>query len=571
VSPIEVLAHTHVVALPAVAVAAIAVWVTRRTRPPAYLAATFTVLATVVVLARVPPTEGISLIPILGLSTSAWLLTAFAWSFDGPLPPTLRAAALAIPGVVTWELLASPLESTGAVARTAFLVTFLTVWTAFAGAACGRLWTMGADQRVVRARARTMAVGVAALNLAVVLAALPENAATWWSALVSMLAVVAALLFFVSFLAPPSVRHWWRRGATDPWERMQHGLISASTPTEVAAVTAPAAAHLSGGSVTIVTRAGEVLAADARELGRHLAAGEPLGDHQQVIAVNGSFLIVGLSPHSPAFGRPELAIIEGLARQLELALDRTELTEAHQDALAEARASRRDVEVLLAGLAHDLRSPSVAITGYLSLLRDVDDPHERAQMLDALEESASYISSLVDSIAELAAVGRDQIDVEPVDLEPLVHQVARRLAVQHPRVTVIVDTGLPVLLLNPAGAEQILDNLLRNAAIHGGRDDVQITVSSRFEPDGSATIAVSDDGVGIAEREREHVFQMFHRGRDTLRGSGLGLSIARRIIGSVGGTLRLAESSPTGGASFLLRVPAETVIQGERDDLDGAG
>jgi signal transduction histidine kinase len=174
-------------------------------------------------------------------------------------------------------------------------------------------------------------------------------------------------------------------------------------------------------------------------------------------------------------------------------------------------------------------------------------------MLDRVDQASTYLDQLVDALLELARAGRTRDERGTVHLDLVLDKVVARLAAAHPRVTVERGTRLPTIEANALAMEQVLDNLLSNAAKHGGRDDVTITVT-HAEHDHGVRLVVADDGRGVAPEDREHVFVPFHRGRGAVAtGSGIGLGLVRRVIEAHGGTIRLEDAAV--GARFVIDLP----------------
>jgi signal transduction histidine kinase len=173
----------------------------------------------------------------------------------------------------------------------------------------------------------------------------------------------------------------------------------------------------------------------------------------------------------------------------------------------------------------------------------------------------------VDALLELSRIGRTQTDTARVDLRRTVERVARRLAASHPAASVRVDGRLPTVEVNEVRAEQLLDNLIGNALIHGGRPDVAVTVSA-VHGAGVLELHVADDGCGVREEDGERIFELFHRGHTTAdRGSGVGLGLARRIAEAWDGTLHLVDSEV--GARFVVRLP-ERLLVADGDEVEAA-
>lgn len=554
-------------------VLAFRLWWRDRSRPAAYLLAAFGLLGSVLTGALLLPTErtGIAVLlghlVALGVAAFPWVLAAFAWSFERRLPAWLWAAAGSLVVVAAWLPFLPPF--TPGTARTSaqltFLVAVMVLWVALSFAAAVRLWRGGGRQRLVRARMRLMAAGAVVMIVVLWISITwPANDVLY---IVSVLLSLAAAGLFVAGFAPPAaLRLWWRRGTNGGWTRLQQDLMRARTPKEVAGAVTPVLADLLGGGVAVVGDGGVIARSgmtesEAEAITTVADAGRPIPPNVTATPVDGSWLVVRTTAYTPLFGRYEHELIDTFALQLRIALERAELFEAHRRASHEAERARDELQATLVGLAHDLRSPTVAIGAFASLLREIDDPAQRAEMLEQLGSSADYLTSLVDSLLELSRLGRVEAPVQPVDLAETVRQVAQRLRATHPGVRVDIAPGLPVVLVNPRHAEQVVDNLLRNAAEHGGRDDLAIEVSS--PPSSGARLVVADNGVGVRPEDLPHVFTLFRRGASSSAGSGVGLGLVRRIVEHYGGRIQLDEV-PGGGARFVIDLPGELARTGPR-------
>ena len=553
--------------------AALRIWIVQRTRPASYLATAFGVLALVVVMGRLIPdsTAGFEFagdVRVAFLGAFPWLLAAFAWSFEARLPTWLKIAGVLVLGLALWGFLIPPVSTFTASAspvQNLFLPAFMALWAGLSIVAAGRLWRAGGGQRLVRARMRFMSVAAVTLTLTLLLLVIvPEE----FDNLAILLSILAAVLFAAGFAPPAPLRFWWRRRTTAQWQQMQVGLIAAATPTDVARVVTPVAAEVVGGGVAVVAADGAVLAQTglddrlAAELGEQLAREGSVSGEEEAHRVNNSWLLVQRTPYTPLFGADERDMIAAISLQLRLALERAELFNERAEALRVAEQAHQELEAMLVGLSHDLRSPAVAIVGFASLLRQVDDPDERAQMLDDIETSASYLGRLVDALLELSRVGRTQVDVEPVDLERTVRSVANRLASTYPGLRVEIQRGLPTVLMNHSRAEQLFDNLLANAAKHGGREDLVVTVEAEEAAD-ALRLLVTDNGRGVHPDDRESIFTLFKRARGAATdGNGVGLGFVQRIVALYGGSIRVTDH--VGGAQFEILLPTNRLVSESR-------
>ncbi len=227
--------------------------------------------------------------------------------------------------------------------------------------------------------------------------------------------------------------------------------------------------------------------------------------------------------------------------------------------LEEAETRRRS---LTADIAHELRTPTSNIQGYMEAIKDgVFQP--TPETVDTIHEQSLLLSRLVDDLRLLAQVdgGELQLQRTQTRVEELVQSCVDAL---RPRseakgvaLGVEVDETLPELDLDPTRIAQVVGNLLDNAVTHtpeGG----SVKVSARASADG-VEVEVADTGPGLAPDDLQRVFDRFYRAdpsrsRNT-GGTGLGLTIARRLVEAHGGSIE-AESVVGQGSRFTIRLPA---------------
>ncbi len=211
--------------------------------------------------------------------------------------------------------------------------------------------------------------------------------------------------------------------------------------------------------------------------------------------------------------------------------------------------------------AHELRSPLTALRGELELaLRRERSPAEyEATLRDALDDT----NRLVDLAEDLLVVARldsgaVEAQEEETDVADLVDEAIAQSAARAPT-DVVIDRGSERLTVRGARVAlvRMIRNLVDNAVVHGGPGEVRVRIRARAE-DGArwAEVEVEDDGQGVAEEDRDHVFERFHRGaRARLEpGAGLGLGIAREVARRHGGDVVMASAAkPT---RFVIRLRA---------------
>jgi signal transduction histidine kinase len=176
--------------------------------------------------------------------------------------------------------------------------------------------------------------------------------------------------------------------------------------------------------------------------------------------------------------------------------------------------------------------------------------------------SGSHLLALVSDILDLAKVGAGQLDVklEAVPLHDLVLDPVDRVGVLAAKKNIAIDVYLPPELIaytDPLRVRQMLLNLLSNAVKFTPQNGASILVSGKAVG-GGVEIAVADSGIGIAAEDQEKIFDEFtqvDRGPSrSLDGTGLGLTLTRRLATLVGGTVRV-ESALGVGSTFTIWLP----------------
>ncbi len=220
-------------------------------------------------------------------------------------------------------------------------------------------------------------------------------------------------------------------------------------------------------------------------------------------------------------------------------------------------------EAFLGILSHELRTPVTSIFAASTLLsRPGMDAETRDDLVGDIGHEAERLRRLVQDLVVLARAERGAIQVhtEPVLLQHVMRRVCEQGRHRHPaiRLELTIAPAMPIARADEAFVEQIVNNLLENAAKYGpanGRIDVVVDA-----PEGQPRVRVLDQGPGIDPAEAERLFEVFYRSERTSRvaGSGIGLFVAHRLIESIGGTIwaRVRDDGP--GAEFGFRLQAFT-------------
>jgi len=178
-----------------------------------------------------------------------------------------------------------------------------------------------------------------------------------------------------------------------------------------------------------------------------------------------------------------------------------------REAIEQANA---DVESLIYTVSHDLKSPLITVLGYIDLLRadGIELPEDAVHYIERMEAGALYMQELINDLLLLSRIGRMEMNSEEVDLASLVAEVLEDLQSRSRQASISVGP-LPVVTMSPVRARQLLANLIDNALIHSGRDDVIVEVGAEPTADGGARLWVADDGCGIQADERDRARLVF--------------------------------------------------------------
>jgi signal transduction histidine kinase len=225
--------------------------------------------------------------------------------------------------------------------------------------------------------------------------------------------------------------------------------------------------------------------------------------------------------------------------------------------VTEARRREAIRETFIGVLSHELRTPVTTIFGGAKLLArensTLDEETRRGILRDIFEE-AERLQRLVEDVVALNRFSEEggEVSWEPVLIQRLLPIVAASEEARWPGVTFVFDisTGLPAVAADPTYVEQVIRNLLSNAAKYGGVGST-IAVSAEAGDD-EVLVRVVDDGPGFPAEEGERLFELFYRAPGTAgsaSGAGIGLFVCARLIAAMGGRI-WAVPGQDGGAEF---------------------
>ncbi len=274
--------------------------------------------------------------------------------------------------------------------------------------------------------------------------------------------------------------------------------------------------------------------------------------------------VIGVMPRDPAidaYAGDDIELLETFATITASALERAIAAEMMEKTIVEAE-SEKLRNILLSSVSHDLRTPLAAITGAASTLLieggKITDEY-KTELLRSIHEEGARLARMVTNLLDVSSLesGSVKLNKELYFIEELIGSALMRVEAKLGRHKVVtnIEHGLPLLRMDGLLIEQVLINLLENAAEYTP-PGTTVTISAlTVKPD--IHVIVSDNGPGIPPGEEERIFDKFYAGDPAhqagreQKGGGLGLAICRGIIHAHGGKIWAQNAAEGGGAVYL--------------------
>jgi len=260
----------------------------------------------------------------------------------------------------------------------------------------------------------------------------------------------------------------------------------------------------------------------------------------------------------------EARTLRTVARLVSVAKENADLVGELRDNNFQLERANRLKSEFLANVSHELRTPMNAIIGYSKLMLDGLDGELNAQQeadLQRVTTAADNLLGLINGLLDLSKIeaGRMEINVEEVDVRPIVEDVVALVRPQSDSKDLDVHANLPAdlppILADRARFRQVLVNLMSNSVKFTDKGSVTVSATSG---DGWVTMSVADTGIGISAEAQAYIFDEFRQAdASTTRrygGTGLGLAISKRLVALHGGRIWV-ESGANGGSVFSFTMP----------------
>jgi two-component system, OmpR family, sensor histidine kinase KdpD len=256
-------------------------------------------------------------------------------------------------------------------------------------------------------------------------------------------------------------------------------------------------------------------------------------------------------------------LLDAFVRQIALVLDRQRLRDAEQQAKLVAESERLS-KTLLNSISHEIRTPIAAITSAASSLAEHSagraGEFERT-MVGEIQEAARRLNRLVGNLLSMTRLesGLVKANLDWCDVSDLVQVTLKNIQkdLARHKVSLRLAPGLPLVRLDFVLMQQVLTNLLLNAAVHTP-PGTAVQIKATVEEDG-LVLTVSDNGPGLPPDSLPLIFDKFYRAPAApVGGTGLGLAIVKGFVETQGGQIKV-ENRPGGGALFTIRLPLAKV------------
>jgi PAS domain S-box-containing protein len=282
----------------------------------------------------------------------------------------------------------------------------------------------------------------------------------------------------------------------------------------------------------------------------------PLISHGEII---GAMTIQSELPS--AFSNADVTALQTMADQIANAIGNAQLFTERSNLIKELEARNAELERFTYTVSHDLKSPLVTIRGFLGFIHEdakKGDMKKFENDLSKVANAADRMQDLLNDLLELSRIGRITNPPQDVPFGQIVRETVDLLAgsLKNETIKVDIQNDLPVICGDRTRLVEVVQNLLSNAIkFMGEQPEPHIEIGADgYDANGMAILFVRDNGIGIDPQYHERVFGLFNRLNPNIEGTGVGLTLVRRIVEVHGGKVWL-DSKPGAGSVFYFTLP----------------
>lgn len=280
-------------------------------------------------------------------------------------------------------------------------------------------------------------------------------------------------------------------------------------------------------------------------------------------------LTISLNREYATLPEYEKEIISSIVNVISLALDKTFVYDELKIANEKLQSLDKLKTEFLSLASHQLRSPLTAIKGYTSMLLEGSFGQitpEQKEAIDRVFQSSTHLAKVVEDLLNVSKIeqGGMKYEMSQFDFEKSVHDLATDLSITAEKkgltLTFETDNKPPYLVYGDMEKlRQVVLNIIDNAIKYTQSGSIKVRLTQNFRTS-SVRLDITDTGMGIAHEEKEKLFQKFSRGEGgkmNTSGSGLGLYLARQIIGAHKGSIAIDSPGIGKGSTFTLELPVQ--------------
>ncbi len=209
-------------------------------------------------------------------------------------------------------------------------------------------------------------------------------------------------------------------------------------------------------------------------------------------------------------------------------------------------------------ISHDLKTPLASLQGLIAIIDKEKKPEKIMELRDIARKSLSQMEKYIEDLLQLSRNKSQMLDIDTFDLGDLVAAALGQNQFQenYKEVEVVNEVKDFPVTTDRTRLSIVLNNLISNSFKYHNyyQDHPELKVTAERPSDHKIVIRISDNGLGIAEKDQKNIFEMFYRGPNRNVGSGLGLYITREIIHKLGGKITLS-SAVNEGSTFEVTLP----------------
>ena len=248
----------------------------------------------------------------------------------------------------------------------------------------------------------------------------------------------------------------------------------------------------------------------------------------------------------------------------------------HQEAMARAKSEAEEASRMksefLANMSHEIRTPINGVIGAANVLAKMNLGDDEEKLVQTICRSGEALLVLINDILDLSKIEAEKMELEHQAFDPTELMEEMRdlfqLRAQEKGLSleILCEGELPHLMMGDRGRLwQVLTNLIGNAFKFTEKGSVTVRLRRESPHDGQVRISVEDTGLGISSEHQEHLFESFRQVDASITrkfgGTGLGLTISRKLVEMMGGMIGL-ESEPNVGSTFWFQIPLELAPEG---------